>query len=89
MVLLQQLLESQQRSFSAETDDFWWMLSAARKSVPACSAKSQRERETDRQTDRQTERQTDRIYNCYYCFCRCYVIIIIIIRVLLLAACAL
>ena len=53
MVLLQQLLESQQRSFSAETDDFWWMLSAARKSVPACSAKSQRERQTDRQRGRQ------------------------------------
>ena len=37
------------------------MLRTARKSMPARSAKSPRERETDRQTDRQTDiREADR-----------------------------
>ena len=53
-MLLQQLLEGQQRSL--ETDDFWWMLSAAKKSVPARSGQvSHRERERER--ERETERE--------------------------------
>ena len=68
------VLESQQRSFSAEIYDFWCMLSAAPKSVPAHSLNRghrvppspnrERERETHTHTHtpthRHRQRQTDR-----------------------------
>ena len=43
-VLFQQLLVDQRRSFSAETGEFWWMLSAAQKSVSALQRETERER---------------------------------------------